>query len=121
MSKTFLEITPGSTGDWLITITDAAGAPKSLDTLTSAWFTVLARWADPDPGIFQLALGSGLTVADSAAGTLRVLASPAQTTLLASLRKAVWDCRTKFADGTVSNPEGLSGELIIKPRGTKAN
>ena len=121
MSKTILTITPGSTGDWLISVQTAAGAPQSLAALTNAWFTVMASWADADPGLFQLTLGSGLTVQDAAAGTIRVLATPAQTALLATLKKAVWDCRLKFADTTVSNPEDLSGDMIVERRATKAN
>lgn len=121
MIKTPLHIVPGASGDWRMTITAADGTAQSLAALTDAWVTAKQQLSDADPGLFQLAIGSGITVEDSAAGVLRVLASPAQTALLAGLRKAWWDCRLKFADGTVSNPENLYGEIVIEPRVTTAN
>jgi len=116
-----LTLSPGSTGKWRITVKDAAGAAQSLASLTEAWFTIKQRLGDADPGIFQLTIGSGITVVDAAAGTLDVEATPAQTEALFALPDPHWSCRLKFVDATVSDPDGLSGSITIDRRATKAN
>ena len=121
MTTTDLEITPGSTGDWLITVTDAAGAAQDLSALSAAWLTVKRSLAVADPGIFQLTLGAGLAVVSAAAGTIQVTATPAQTALMADGTGYRWDCRLKFVDGTVSNPDGLSGAITTGRRVTQSN
>lgn len=116
-----LTISPGSTARWRITVRLPGGAVQSLALLTHAWFTVKKRIADADPGVFQLTLGAGISVADAAAGTLDVEATTAQTALLFTLPDPHWSCRLKFADGTVSDPEQLAGTITIDRRATRAN
>lgn len=121
MTTHTIELTPGETAAWLATITEADGTAQSLAALSAAWFTVKATPAADDPGVIQATLGTGLAVLDAAAGTLRITLSPTQTGQLADGRRYRWDLRLKFADGTVSNPDGLAGTLIALRRITRAN
>lgn len=120
-SMTALTITPGETGDWLVAVQTEAGAAQSLAAMTGAWFTVKDLAAFADPGLIIATLGSGVSVVDAAAGTLRVVLTTAQTVALADGGVYRWDMRLKFADGTVSNPDALRGTITAGIRVTLAN
>jgi hypothetical protein len=117
IQTTELVVRPGASASWLASITTSAGAAQSLAQLTAAWFTVKSTLAETDAEApLQVTLaGGGIAVVSAAAGTLTISLTPAQTAGLEyGAAKYLWDLLLKFADGSVSPPDGMSGEIVIE-------
>lgn len=115
-----LKLTPGETGDWLVSLKDAAGNPFPNDTVTQAWFTVKTMGDEPDPGRLQLTIGTGISKVPGT-NQLQVVAPHGLTGALADSTQYRWDLRLKCGDTPVVNPVNLSGLLITGRRVTYAN
>lgn len=120
-----LEIVPGSTGKWSFDIFKPDGTTaQPLTNLAQAWLTVKSDWTALDAAAeLQLTFSpaAGITKATADGNRLEIEVSPAQSAVFTVGKSYLFDCRLRFADGSVSNPAALSGTLKAVRNITKAN
>lgn len=73
-----LSMRRGDTPIWDVAVVNADGSPFDLTGYT-AYFTAKRAITDPDPGVFQLTLGAGITFTNAAGGLLAIQPRRADT------------------------------------------
>lgn len=102
----------GDTPQWALAVTDAAGAPFDL-TGYDLYFTAKRLITDADPGVFQLAVGAGITVTNAAGGLATIQPRRADTSALTDDARLFYDVQLSQAGAPDQTFTVDRGELVI--------
>ena len=115
----------GDTPIWDLAVVGRDGAPFDLTGYT-VYFTAKRSLSDPDPGVFQLTNGAGITITDAAGGLAQIQPRRADTSALTEDTTLLVDVQVSQAgapDQTFTvwpHPDDWPGELRIVRDVTRA-
>jgi hypothetical protein len=112
-----IEVTRGDTPAWNLAVTQG-GSPFDL-TGCQLYLTAKNQIIDLDPGVFQLTIGSGITVTNAAGGLARVQLRRADTAALSTNVSLVYDIQLSIP-GTSETYTLVRGNLTVVQDVTRA-
>jgi hypothetical protein len=123
MAETIIEIVPGATNSWELTVREPdRSTPKDLTALSKAWMTFKRDEADPDPGIVQLSIGAGIQTQGLAnEGKLVATMTPSQSANFDFGTRYIYGVRLLMSNSVVDDPDGLSGPVKVMRAPTHTN
>lgn len=96
---------------------EVAGGAVDISAWQGFWLTAKRSLAEADPGLFQLALGSGLSIIDAPTGLVEAAVAGSLTSSLARRRQVLFsDIQGRDAQGNTWTL--LRGKFTILPQVT---
>jgi hypothetical protein len=119
MPTALTEMRRGDTPAWDLAVVQDDGSPLDLSGWT-IYFTAKRTITDPDPGVFQLTNGSGVTITDAAGGLATIQPRRADTSTILDEPRLIWDVQLSKAGAPDQTFTVISGELLIRRDVTRA-